>query len=102
MDGRRIAGRASPLRASNMPESEAIGLGSPIIRPFLRLTYDPAAEATHRTRGGYLLACSGRRTKNGPTEILFKTVRNICPQLGNLLRGPTIGVDFHHCAAINH
>jgi hypothetical protein len=85
-----------------MPESEAIGLGSPIFMPFLRLTYDPAAKATHGTRGGYLLACSGGGTKNGAPEILFKTVRNIRPKLDNLLRRPAIGVDFHHCTAINH
>jgi hypothetical protein len=68
-----------------MPESEAIGLGSPIFTPFLRLTYDPAAEATHGTRGGYLMAYGRRRTENGAAEILFETVRNICPKLDNLL-----------------
>jgi hypothetical protein len=69
-----------------MPESEAIGLGSPILMPFLRLTYDPAAKATHGTRSRYLMAYGSRRTENGAAEILFQTVRNICPQVDNLLR----------------
>src|SRR3546814_18436425 len=35
-------------------------------------------------------------------EILFEPVRDIAPELNDLLRRPALLIDFHHRAAVDH
>src|SRR5206468_2213972 len=67
------------------------------------LADDAATEATDGTRTCRSNAWrrSGR-CEHGPAEILFETIRNILPELGDLLGGTSARIDLHHRAAVDH
>src|SRR6478609_8363465 len=97
-----MAGRAAPLRASRPEEREAKGLAS--VATFSPLLADnAAAEATDRTRTGrHSARRRTRRSKDGPAEILFETIRDIFPELDDLLGGAALRVDLHDRTAVDH
>src|SRR5438045_6561052 len=67
------------------------------------LADDTAAEAADGTR-----TCRSNarrrsgRCEHGPAEILFETIRNIFPKLGDFLGRTSVRVDLHHGAAVDH
>src|SRR4051812_33340528 len=88
----RMAGRAAPLRARSPEEREAKGLDSLATYSAPLLADDAAAETADGTRtGGGVARRRTWRRKHRPAEILFESIGDIFPQLGDFLGRAAIG-----------
>ena len=96
----RIAGLAEPFRARS-PEDREAYLASFIAKSPSLANHAPA-EAGCGALSQWMGNRTGRRRKDGATEILLQPISDIIPQLHHFFCGLAVGVDFHDRSAIDH